>query len=142
MAQRRQFPGVLYTTVKTNKGTYQYLQILESYHHQGRCRHRVMANLGRLDILGDKMDRLVYSLGNYCKKKLVVPDQIECRDALTWGAVPLVRHLWQQMNLSQIINQHRKSVRQKFDVAETAFVLVANRLCEPSRDVPSRSGFV
>lgn len=122
------------TTVKTNKGTYQYLQILESYHHQGRCRHRVVANLGRLDILGDKMDRLVHSLGKYCKKKLAVPDQIECRDALTWGPVLLVRQLWQQMNLSQIINQHCKSVRQKFDVAETAFVLVANRLCEPSSE--------
>jgi transposase len=38
------------------------------------------------------------------------------------------------MNLSEIIKKHCKSPRQRFDVAETAFVLVANRLCEPSSE--------
>lgn len=126
------FPRV--TTVKTSKGTYQYLQILESYHHQGRCRHRVVANLGRLDTLGKKLDRLVSSLRKFCQKNFVVPEEINCKDALSWGPILLARHLWEQMNLSEIVNKHCKSPRQKFDVAETAFVLVANRLCEPSSE--------
>jgi len=122
------------TTVKTGKGTYQYLQVLESYHHEGRCRHRLVANLGRVDLLGSKLDGLVRSLGKYCEKKLIAPDQIKCKEALIWGPVLLVRHLWDQMSLSELIHKHCTSPRQKLDVAETAFVLVANRLCEPSSE--------
>jgi transposase len=126
------FPRV--TTVKQGKNTYQYLRILESYRHEGRCRQRVVANLGRVDLLGNKLDRLVNSLGKYCKNELVAPGQIECKEALIWGSVLLARHLWEQVNLAEILKKHCQSHRQKFEVAETAFVLIANRLCEPSSE--------
>ena len=95
------FPRV--TTVKQANHTYQYLQILESYRHQGRVQQRVVANLGRIDLLGDKLDRLVNSLNKYCKNKLVAPEQIECKQALPWGQVLLVRHLWEQLNLDEVL---------------------------------------
>ena len=126
------FPRV--NTVKQGGKTYHYLQILESFRHQGRVQQRLVANLGRVDLLGDKLDRLVSSLRKFCQKNFVVPEEIDCKDALTWGPVLLARHLWEQMNLSEIIDKHCKSPRQRFDVAETAFVLVANRLCEPSSE--------
>jgi len=126
------FPRV--TAVKQGKNTYQYLRILESYRHQGRCRQRVVANLGRVDLLGEKLDRLVCSLGKYCKNRLVAPDQLACKEALIWGPVLLARHLWEQMTLDEVVHKHCQSHRHKFDVAETAFVLVANRLCEPSSE--------
>jgi transposase len=122
------------TTVKTSKGKYQYLQVLESYHHKGRCKHRVVANLGRVDLLDNKLDRLVGSLGKFCKNKLVSPDQVECKQALTWGPILLARYLWEKVNLNELIHKHCQSHRHKFDVAETSFVLVANRLCEPSSE--------
>ena len=93
-----------------------------------------MANLGRVDLLDNKLDRLVHSLGKYCKNKLVAPDQIECKEALIWGSVLLARHLWEQVNLPGILKKHCQSHRHKFDVAETAFVLIANRLCQPSSE--------
>ncbi len=126
------FPRV--TTVKQGKNTYQYLRILESYRHEGRCRQRVVANLGRVDLLDNKLDRLVSSLSKYCKNKLVAPDQIECKEALIWGSVLLARYLWEQVDLPEILKKHCQSHRQKFEVAETAFVLIANRLCEPSSE--------
>jgi hypothetical protein len=42
-----------------------------------------------------------------------------------------------QDNLGPLVaslSEHCQSVNQKFDVAETAFVLIANRLCEPSSE--------
>jgi len=126
------FPRV--NTVKQGGKTYHYLQILESFRHQGRVQQRLVANLGRVDLLGDKLDRLVSSLRKFCQKNFVVPEEIDCKQALAWGPVLLARHLWEQMNLSEIIDKHCKSPRQRFDVAETAFVLVANRLCEPSSE--------
>ena len=121
-------------TVKQGGKSYHYLQILQSFRSQGQVRQRVVANLGRIDLLADNLDRLVASLSKYCKKSLVAPEQIECRQALVWGPVLLARHLWQQVSLSEIVGKHCKSPRQKFDVTETSFVLVANRLCEPSSE--------
>ena len=112
------FPRV--NTVKQGGKTYHYLQILQSFRHQGRVQQRLVANLGRVDLLGDKLDRLVASLSKYCKNTLVAPDQIECKEALAWGQVLLARYLWQQVNLSEIVRRHCRSTRQKFDVAQTA----------------------
>ncbi len=36
--------------------------------------------------------------------------------------------------LSEIISEHCQAHRLKFDAAETSFVLVANRLCEPASE--------
>jgi len=121
-------------TVKQGGKTYHYLQILQSYRQQGRTRQRLVANLGRIDLLADNLDRLVTSLSKYCKKNLVTPEQIECRQALSWGPVLLAQHLYQQVRLSEIIAKYCQSVHQKFDVADTAFVLIANRLCEPASE--------
>ena len=121
-------------TVKQGGKTYHYLQILQSYRQQGRTRQRLVANLGRIDLLGENLDRLVSSLSKYCKNSLVAPEQIQCREASLWGPLLLARHLWQQMGLSEIIYKHCQSSRLKFDAAQTSFVLVANRLCEPASE--------
>ncbi len=120
--------------IRQGKNTYRYLRVVEAYRHEGRCRQRVVANLGRVDLLGDKVDRLVLSLGKHSKNPLIGPDQIECKESLIWGSVLLARYLAEQVNLPEIIRQHCQSPRQKYDVAETAFVLIANRLCEPSSE--------
>jgi len=121
-------------TVKQGNQTYHYLQILQSFRHQGKVRQRVVANLGRIELLGENLDRLVTSLSKYCKKNLVTPEQIQCRQALLWGPVLLARHLWQQVHLPEIVAKHCKSPWQKFDITQTSFVLVANRLCEPASE--------
>jgi transposase len=121
-------------TVKRGNNTYHYLQILQSFRQQGRVRQRVVANLGRVDLLGQNLDRLLASLSRYCKTKFIAPKQIKCKEALMWGPVLLARHLWEQMNLGEVVQKNCQSPRQKFEVAETAFVLIANRLCEPSSE--------
>jgi transposase len=110
---------------------YHYVQIVEAYRHNGRPKQRVVASLGRLDLLGGKLDDLVSSLRKYCRKQFTLPEEVACRQALPWGTVLLTRHLWKQVNLSEIIGKLCPSRRKKYEVAEMAFVLVANRLCEP-----------
>ncbi len=120
-------------TKKVTRGDkeYHYVQIVEAYRDNGRPKQRVVASLGRLDLLGDKLDDLVSSLRKYCRKQFTLPDEMACKQALPWGTVLLTRHLWEQVNLSEIIGQFCRSPRKRYDVAEMAFVLVANRLCEP-----------
>ena len=128
------FPRV--TTVKRGDQTYRYLQIVEAYRRDGRTTQRVVANLGRLDPARHLpgLDDLLVSLSQYTRQPLVRDDQIGCRQALPWGPVLLARHLWDQMQLGEVIRRLCRSRRHQFDVAETAFVLVANRLCEPGSE--------
>jgi transposase len=125
------FPRV--TIVKRGDRIYKYIQIVEAYRHNGRTTQRVVANLGRLDqarrLVG--LDDLLASLSKYAHQAFVRDDQIGCRQALPWGPVLLARHLWDQMQMGDILGTLCRSRRYRFDVAETAFVLVANRLCEP-----------
>jgi len=123
------FPRI--ATVKRGDKTYKYLQIVEAYRDNGRTTQRVVANLGRLDQLDGKLDDLLVSLSKYAKRPFVRDDQIGCQAALPFGPVLLTRHLWDQMQLGEIVGKLCRWRRYKFDVAETAFVLVANRLCEP-----------
>ena len=123
------FPRV--ATVKRASKTYKYLQIVEAYRVDGRTTQRVVANLGRLDKLDGKLDDLLVALSKYAKQQFVRDDQIGCRQTLPWGAVLLTRYLWDQMQLGEIVAELSQPRRHQFDVAETAFVLLANRLCEP-----------
>ncbi len=126
------FPRI--ATVKRGAKTYRYLQIVEAYRKDGRTSQRVVANIGRLDQLGHKLDDLVAGLSKYCQRRFVHSDAINCRAALPWGPLLLARHLWDQMQLGTLIRKLCRQRRYKFDVAETAFVLVANRLCEPGSE--------
>jgi len=122
------------STVRHGSQTYRYLQIVESYRQDGRTTQRVLANLGRLDRLGTRLDDLVASLNKYCQRPLTRSDQIGCRQTLCWGPVLLARSLWEQMGLPEVLTGLCGSGRRPFDVAEMAFVLVANCLCEPSSE--------
>ena len=51
-----------------------------------------------------------------------------CKQALPWGTVLLTRHLWEQMNLSEIIRKLCPS-RRKRDERVEAHIFVAT-LCE------------
>jgi hypothetical protein len=126
------FPRV--ATVRQGNHTYRYLQIVEAYRENGRPKQRAIANLGRLDQLGDKLDELVAGLSRYCQERFARAQDLACRTALVWGPVRLARHLWEQVDLGASIGQLCRARRYEFDVAETAFVLVANRLCEPSSE--------
>ena len=127
------FPRV--TQVKNKQGAVRsYLQILESYYEQGKRKHHVVANLGRLDEIGDKLPALLKSLSRFTEEPWVTADDLRAEEALSWGTILLSRTLYDRLNLGEIIRQHAGSVQQKFDVGETAFVLVANRLTDPSSE--------
>ena len=112
-------------------GQYEYLRILETYYENGEQKKRVVANLGRLDKIRDGLPRLAKRLAELGGEPLLAPDDVKVVDALPWGPVLLARHLYEELRLGQIIHEHCSSHRRKFDVAETAFVLLANRLTDP-----------
>jgi len=112
-------------------GPYEYLRILETYYEKGKHKQRVVANLGRLDQIRDDLPKLLKDLSRFAREPLVAPDDLQPVEALPWGPVLLARHLYEELGLPRILGEHCSSPRRRLDVAETAFVLVANRLSDP-----------
>jgi len=126
------FPKV--DRVRSGDKVYEYLRILESYRDRtGKCRHRVVANLGRLDVIANQLEDLIKKLRRYCPTTFVTPDEVGNDEAVTWGQILVIRRLWEELGLDGIIAGLCQGKHQ-FDVAEHAFVLVANRLCEPKSE--------
>lgn len=120
------FPRV--TKTKYKDRVYEYLKLLESYRDtKGRVRQRVVWNLGNLEELkGGKLDEMIEQLRKFSNKAFVVPGEICNDDSVPYGAILVARRLWEEMELDRIIGNFCRG-----DVAERAFVLVANRLTEP-----------
>jgi len=129
------FPRVV--DVKYKDKVYQYLRVVESYRdRRGRVRQRFVCKLGRLDKLLEegKLDKLVEELSKFCKKRFVVPGEICNDESVSWGPILVARRLWEEMELDRIIKRLCQRRKLKFDVAERAFVLVANRLTQPGSE--------
>ena len=50
-----------------------YVQIVEAYRNNGRPKRRVIANVGQLDLMDNKLDDLMASLRKYCRKQFTLP---------------------------------------------------------------------
>lgn len=124
------FPQI--NRVKSGSKTYEYLRIVESYRDEnGRTTHRVVANLGRLDQLADKLPDLIQSLSRFSEAPLLSADDVQLEQALPWGPILLARHLYDRLGMGRIIAAATPSDKRRFDIAQTAFVLIANRLTDP-----------
>ena len=121
------FPRV--SRVKSGGHVYEYLRIVESVRDgEGRSQQKVIGNLGRLDLVGDRLDVLVEKLRKFCRQKFALPQEIHNETSVCWGPMLVVRHLWEELGLGRLIEKLCQG-RHGFPVAEHAFVLVANRLC-------------
>ena len=121
------FPRV--SRVKSGGHVYEYLRIVESVRDsKGRSQQKVIGNLGRLDAIGERLDGLVEKLRTFCRQTFAVPQEIHNEESVCWGPILVVRHLWEELELEQILAGLCQG-RHQFPVAEHAFVLVANRLC-------------
>ncbi len=112
-------------------GPYQYLRILQTYYEKGEHKQRVVANLGRLDKIRDDLPKLLQALSRFAREPLVAPQEVQAVEALPWGPVLLARHLYEELGLPRLLAEQCSSARRRVDVAETAFVLLANRLTDP-----------
>jgi len=127
------FPNVRKTKSRDG-GYYEYLRILETCYENGEHKQHVVANFGRLDKIRADLPKLAKALARIGGQHLAAPNEVEADDALPWGHILLARHLYQELGMDEIIAKRCGSTRQKFDVAETAFVLIANRLSTPKSE--------
>jgi transposase len=116
--------------VRSSSGTInEYVRVVEAYREGGKVKQRVVADLGRKDLLAEMLPKLRRLLTGETRD----PEDPRFGEAPDWGPVLVVRALFDQLGLWSILDQnlgHAKGV----PFADRAFVLVANRLIAPASE--------
>jgi hypothetical protein len=116
--------------VRSSSGTVnEYVRVVEAYREDGQVKQRVVADLGRKDLLVEMLPKLRRLLTGETRD----PEDSRFGEAPDWGPVLVVRALFDQLGLWSILDQnlgHAKGV----PFADRAFVLVANRLIAPASE--------
>ena len=116
--------------VRSPNGTvHEYVRVVEAYRDGGKVKQRVVADLGRKDLLVELLPKLRRLLDGDAGE-LADPQVV---DAPTWGPVLVVRALVDQLGLWSILDQHLGHAK-GVPFADRAFVLVANRLIAPASE--------
>ena len=120
--------------VRSSSGTVnEYVRVVEAYRDGGKVKQRVVADLGRKDLLVEILPKLQRLLaGDHATEDGDIADPY-VGDAPTWGPVLVVRALFDQLGLWKIFDQHLGRAK-GVPFADRAFVLVANRLIAPASE--------
>ena len=120
----------------------EYIRLVEAYWENGRSKQRIIANLGRKDLLAPHLESLIELLGGGKKTKsssLSCGERIEATLAACWGPMLVARSLWREFGLESILDglaPKTNSVQKggRLPLADRVLVLVANRLCRPGSE--------
>ena len=116
------------TKVKRAGREYSYVQLVEGYRDEnGKVRHRVVANLGRKDVLKDS-GQLEALAGSFAR---LDPPMAGTRRSV--GPLLLVERFLRELAVKDTVDGALpRSARSIVSVGEVVCALVASRLCSPS----------
>jgi hypothetical protein len=118
------------TTVRGDKRTYRYLNLVESFRENGRVAHRVVARLGEADEMkaSGELARLVAALDQHLDGDRA---ELSFEAAPSVGATATVHEYFTRLGLDELFGTIGASRGAK-NQADTTFAMLANRLIEPS----------
>jgi transposase len=115
----------------------EYLLIVKNEWIKGRTVQRTVANLGRMDVLGQKdvAQILIEKLQEYHKiEGLINAEKSQCDWAKEYGVLVILRRVWEQLGLDELLNRYLEKYRYKKDLGECLLAMVMNRLIEPESE--------
>ncbi len=123
----------MYTKV-TSSGGRRYLQLVEGYRtDEGKVRHKVIANLGRIDDLTpEKLDPLINGLNRVLGRAENTASDVTTESAKTYGDVFALHELWKDLGFDRALRRVLRSGKRKLDVEALVRAMVFNRLCDPT----------
>ena len=130
-----------------NGASYEYLQIVESFREQGKPRQRVLATLGKRDVLvaSGALDGLLQSIARFSERLRVVEavrtKGIVARSSKLWGPPLVFGRLWENQGLPEILERLARSRRFGFEPERVSFAMALQRLCCPGSDLQG-SGWI
>jgi transposase len=122
------------------RGPYTYLMLVENDWVEGKVKQRVLASLGRLDVLqqSGQIDGLLCSLERFSEKFAVLGAHAngECVTAFTRkiGPAMLVERVWRSLGIDQVLEEALAGRRFAFSLERSVFLTVLHRLFSPGSD--------
>lgn len=122
----------MYTKI-TQSGGRRYLQLVEGYRTDaGKVRHRVVANLGRVDdLIPEKLDPLINGLNRVLGRAENTASDLVHDPSLSFGDVFALHELWKDLGFDRALGRALRSGKRQLDVEALVRAMVFNRLCEP-----------
>lgn len=132
--------------VPSSSGTvHEYVRIVESVWEQGRVKQKVVANLGRRDVLDAVLPMLQRFLRGEdypaeLAEQAALSGPVKVLDASTWGPMLVVRQLFDKLGLWQILDTGRRWSKllpdedPDDDWPSRVLALLANRLTRPGSE--------
>ena len=120
--------------VPSSNGSYnEYVRIVEAYRDGGKVKQRIIADLGRRDLLAAMLPKLRRILEGTAAADGGLEDGIRILETSSWGPVLVVRALFEQLGLWEILDR-LVGATAEVGWADRAFVLVASRMIHPSSE--------
>jgi len=121
-------------------GAYRYLQLVHNERIDGKVRQRVLATLGRLDVLqeSDQIDALIVSCGRFARHTAVLDahrqGKTEVVATIKIGPPLVFERLWNELGFPEILRELLAHRRFEFAVERVVFLTVLHRLFDPGSD--------
>ncbi len=117
------------TKAKTNH----YVQLVRSYRKDGRTKHEVILNLGRLEQIENNpsFQRLAKRLAEISKAKNLA-DIKDCSEAeiVNWGYL-VYQKIWKEYNLDELLLHLTRNRKIQFSLSNASFLMVVQHLLQP-----------
>jgi len=122
----------MYTKI-TQSGGRRHLQLVEGFRDNvGKVRHRVVANLGRIDDLTpQKSDPLINGLNRVLGRSENTAFDVVPESAKSYGDVFALHELWKDLGFDRALQHALQSGRREFNAEALIRAMVFNRLCAP-----------
>lgn len=121
-------------------GDYQYVQVVHNARIDGRVRQRVIATLGRLDVLqqSGQLEGLLESLARFSDHAAVLnalsANQITPTRTIHLGPPLVFQRLWEELGLPGIFGRLLAGRKFEFPLERVVFITVLHRLFAPGSD--------
>ena len=120
--------------VPSSNGSYnEYLRVVEAYRENGKVKQRIIADLGRRDLLAAVLPNLRRILEGTPKLQGQEDTEVHILETFGWGPLLVVRKLFEELGVGDLLDR-LLGKRTAIPWADRAFVLIASRLIHPSSE--------
>ena len=127
--------------IRTKKsGSYEYLQVVHNERVDGKVKQRVIATLGRKDVLEEsgQLDGLASSCARFAKRVAVLDayrkGHHEPAEAVRFGPPLVFERLWRELGIGAVLEDVLEGRKFEFPVERAVFLTALHRLFDPGSD--------
>jgi transposase len=120
--------------VPSSNGTVnEYLRVVQAYRENGKVKQRIIAELGRRDVLSALLPSLRRILEGTSKQEGQGDNDVDILETFGWGPLLVARKLFEELGLWDLFDRLLGKTT-SVPWTDRAFVLIANRLIHPSSE--------